>query len=1074
MNKFSKVAYLTAVWLLALTASAMAEETKSEQVATVSPRFGIQYTTEGAGFESLGSVDLLIPLFQNPGNNVTFVQGRLFLDSDSKMGGHGLVGHRVYDQKNDRIVGVYVGYDARDTGENYFKQLGIGFETLGKWDFRTNAYIPLGDSRQQVGSAIPVFTGNSVFAQRVLELGLHGVDAEIGTKIANLGSGDVRGYAGAYYFSAAGKEAFGWKARVEARPTSFVGVNLSLQNDALFDTRAVLSVGVSFPGSGTTKGKQQGENWSRMGNFLERRTAIATTTKVSRTALINPETNQPWNIIYVADNGNSNGTKESPYGFGDFQKAVGDAQRNPGSLIYIRSNSPDSTLPRFTIPTDTEVASTIGRIGIETTDRELSVVPLPFVGQGVQPTIAGGVTLGNNTSLVGFTINGRVRGENVSNVNIINNQIQKAEGIDLFNATGEVNILGNTLNGAGSNSIIINNDSGTADIAIAGNSLENSTAGIQISASGSAEVNAGILGNAVNNALQVGIGVEFNDASKGSVLILGNTVSNVQLDELSDGIYVGAYNTAALSSVDILFNTATNTSGRGISVGSYPDSNHNSINTDVSIIGNSVDQAGVEGIVVEGISGTTNIIGNEVTKGADVGVSVSNTNGNVSIVNNLISDNQGSAINIAKESGDANIIAIADNLLKNNLNGVELDLTGNATAKKVLISGNEITGKGFAVNVNVANNSLLDDLKIQENTITGSLEDISQGIQVGTFNSAQVNTEISNNQIENVTLAGIGVELNQNSKGSVNIANNTISNVQADELSDGIYVDLLENAKTSDINISDNTITKTTGRGVSVGNYTGNSGITLAITGNTVEQTDIEGIAIEGVNGTTNINNNTVKNTSGDGVSLVNTTGSVNLNSNTISDNQENGITVSNESGDTEIAIANNQISNNSSGVLIELTGDATANAQVTGNTIKDTSFAGVGIELNDNSQGRINIANNTIQNVRFDDFSDGIYIELFDNSSTGGISILGNTIMNTTGRGISVGNYAGNTGTNVEITGNSIDTTDAQGIGVEGVNGRTTIRNNTINNAVGEGIYVGGQTGPEDISGNTITNTRP
>ncbi|MEB3215366.1 MAG: right-handed parallel beta-helix repeat-containing protein [Nostocales cyanobacterium 94392] len=1202
MNNFSKITYLTAVWLLALSASAVAEETNSEKLPSVSPQFGIQYTTEGSGFESLGSLDAFVPVFQTNGKNVTFVQGRLFLDNDSEMGGHVLFGHRIYNPEKDQVVGTYIAYDGRHTEENYFKQLGFGFESLSKVDFRANAYLPLGDSRQQVGNSInigtPFLSGNSVFAQqlRSFELGLHGIDAEVGTKLARLGSGDLRAYAGGYYFSAGDKEAFGWKTRLEARPTNFVGVNLSLQHDALFDTKAVVSVGVNFPGSGAKRGTKQNQNWARMGSFVERRTTIGVTndTQVGVSdALTNPETGDAWNIIYVADTGNSNGTVESPYGFDKFSQALEDAKGKPGSLIYVRSNNNANTLPGFEIPNSTSVASSVVLKEIYTTEFKDVPVTLPFAGSDVSPTIAGDFTLKSNTSLNGFTVNGTVLGENISDVSITNNIIQNGEGIDLTNATGKVNITDNTILNSQADAIIISNDSGNAEVAIQDNRISNSNSfgGLQVRAFDDAKVNSNITGNTISDTSLAGIGVEFNQNSQGNVNIADNTISSVVLDELSDGIYVELFDNASADNISINNNTVSDTTGRGISIANFAENiginlaitgntvnrsdaegiavegingttevsnntvkdtlsegislqqingtatiSNNTVenaggsgigvtdsadNTNLAITGNTVDGTDAQGIAVEGINGTTTISNNTVKNALDQGINLINATGKVDITNNTVSDNQGNGIAINNDSGDTEIaiqdnqisnslgvttevsentqVAIANNSITNDLNGAAIDLSGTATAS-VEITNNTITGFNNGVFVAAGDVSDVDNLDITNNQITGLLDNLSQGVTVQAFDDAKVNSNITGNTISDTSLAGIGVEFNQNSQGNVNIADNTISNVVLDELSDGIYVELFDNASADNISINNNTVSDTTGRGISIANFAENIGINLAITGNAVDTTGAEGIAVEGINGTTEVSDNTVTNGSSEGISLTNNTGKVDISNNIVSDNQGNGIAVKNDSGNAEIAIKDNQISDNQNGAVIDLSGTATASAEITNNTITgadngvfvtladdsqldnvditanfidETFLAGIGVEFNQNSQGNVNIANNEISNVEFDEFSDGIYIELFDSAATDGISILTNTITNTTGRGISVGNFAENTGANLEINGNNINTTGAQGIGVDANNGSTTIINNVIDNATDAGIIVENQTGSENITGNTVTNTR-
>ncbi|NJL10259.1 MAG: hypothetical protein HC908_09050 [Calothrix sp. SM1_7_51] len=72
------------------------DEVTPEVAPLVQPRFGVRYTTEGSGYQPFTNLDAFIPLFQNRGENVTFLQGKLFLDNDSKAGGSILLGHRFY------------------------------------------------------------------------------------------------------------------------------------------------------------------------------------------------------------------------------------------------------------------------------------------------------------------------------------------------------------------------------------------------------------------------------------------------------------------------------------------------------------------------------------------------------------------------------------------------------------------------------------------------------------------------------------------------------------------------------------------------------------------------------------------------------------------------------------------------------------------------------------------------------------------------------------------------------------------------------------------------------------------
>ena len=145
-----------------LTSPAIAQTTDTNPDASLSsstsaadlkitPRFGVGYSTSGAGYDAFTSVEGFVPLLQSPGSTLTFLEGRLLIDNEADFGGNLLLGHRVYNPKSDRILGGYISYDHRDTGSSSFNQFGAGFESLGEsWDFRTNFYLSIGDTGQLV------------------------------------------------------------------------------------------------------------------------------------------------------------------------------------------------------------------------------------------------------------------------------------------------------------------------------------------------------------------------------------------------------------------------------------------------------------------------------------------------------------------------------------------------------------------------------------------------------------------------------------------------------------------------------------------------------------------------------------------------------------------------------------------------------------------------------------------------------------------------------------------------------------------------------------------------------------
>ncbi|GJD16554.1 hypothetical protein RIVM261_015100 [Rivularia sp. IAM M-261] len=1131
MKQFTQIAYLSLLWIVALATSASAQDAPS-----LSPNFEVRYTTEGAGVESNGSVEGFIPLFQTPGKNATFLQGKLFLDDDSQMGGNVLLGYRVYDKNDDRVTGAYVSLDARDTSRSYFKQLGIGFETLGKWDLRINGYLPLGDTRNQIGQFYfgnPFFQKNNIVIQQanLFEAALHGVDAEVGTRLTKIGSGDLRGYAGIYYLGNDNKEAFGWKARVEARPTKFLSLGASLQNDSLFDTRAVFSVGLSFPGSGATRGGDQTSNFARMGEFVERQAAIPVigVNTVTLPALTNPATSKAWSFVHVAP-GNSNGTAESPYGYDKIQQAVNDAAKTD-SIVYIRGDE-KAIIPGFTLLSGVKLLTNTPERFIDTV--EIGSTKLPFSGSRIVPKLGGTVSLSSNTVLSGFDINAAngasVRGTNISNVTITDNRIQgtKGEAILLSQVTGNVDISNNTIGKNTGSALLLSNTSGNANVKVTGNNITDNLNSIGINFGGTATATAEIAKNTISNS---GIGVDVN---------------------LS-----GSANLSKLNIIDNTINSAVGAGIRGTNVNNVTITNNR-------------------------IQGTTLAGTNSGTQGE--AILLSGVRGNIDISNNTLTKNAGTALSLSNTSGNANVKVIGNNIT-DNFNSIGVNFGGTATGTAE-IAKNTISSFGTGVDVSLSDSVNLSQFNISDNSITApNSNNPLEGIKFTAFDQAVATVNVTGNNIRNTTNDAIGFGVNQNTKTQINIANNKIENVKGSDSyslngaaeADGIDVQLFDSAS-SGLSITGNTVNNTTGSGISISDNSDAANQKLDIAGNTVSNTEYEGIRIDGVDGNITVNKNTINNTKYEGISLENTTGkaeisgsnnisgatgagisgtnvnnvtitgssiqgtqgegillseatgNVDISNNTLTKNTESALLVNNTSGNANIKVTGNNITDNFNSIGINLGETATGTAEiakntisnfgigvdatlsgsanlsklditdnnitapnsnnplegiklrafdeanatvnVTGNNIRNTTNDAIGVGLNQNTKTQVNIANNKIENVKGSDSyslngaaeADGIDVQLFDSASSG-VSIIGNTVNNTTGSGINISDNSDATNQKLDIAGNTVSNTEYEGIRIDGVDGNITVNNNNISNASTKAISLGNIAGKVDIN---------
>ncbi|PHJ55744.1 hypothetical protein VF14_32800 [Nostoc linckia z18] len=1041
MNSLKYLGCVTLFGVLACASTAIAQ-TIPEPEPIFSPRLGVRYTTEGGGYESFSTFEGFLPVLQTPGNSLTFLQGRILLDNDSNLASNILLGHRFFSAKDNRIIGGYISYSTRDTGRSNFERLGLGFEALGSWDFRFNAYLPLNSSEKQIDQRnLPLFQGNSLIIERsrFLEVALSGVDAEVGTRLTKIGSGDLRGYAGVYYYSGGqSREAFGWKTRIEARPNDYLGLSLSLQNDDLFDTRLVFSIGANFPGSGTRRSKPKKDSiLARMATTVENQANILVavenrtdsfaasiesgnqgSTNNIDTSTNNNNTSDRSIIIHVAPGGTGNGTFEAP--FGTIADALAVAKAD--NVIYVRSNS-TTVFPPFTIPDGVRVFSN-GPLQVVNV-KDLGIVTLPLSGSGINPIITGMVptgngliTLGNNTVISGFNLQipgtddtRGVKGTNISNVRILDNQITNAfsGGIYLENVIGTVEIARNT---------IIDTRS-----------------------------------PAIDNSLESGIFVwnyqEITDLTISDNRIITNF--DVDANYRVDGIEVNL-----CRDVDAAFLNKTCSSNASITA--------NILNNQI-IYNNQVNGgSGADGINLNLGNfgqGTFIVNGNTLTNIVDEGISITaiaNSEANFTITNNIITNVGDSSIKVDLLKPEATTMAV--NLFNNSITnftitGNTLDTSGNdgidfAVGDKadltVTIANNIIQNIGSgdsgdrAIQLQAIDNAIARPT-IKGNTINNVSGDGIQLIQV-------VSPTITGNGINNTGNGGIVIET---ASGSTNINNNNL--IDSKQAS----IKLSEIAGTA--TISQNNINgSNNSSGIDFTNTTGDVNLTIINNELTENFKDI-GVSLAGTaSGILEINNNTITN-NGTAVD-VKLSDSVNLSSITINNNQIAGVDADITSNGINFQTFNNVIADN-----VTVSGNAI-------NTI--TNGDGINIQLNGNSRAGLTIFNNTINNIRDTDtgdlnLADGINLEVFDNVNST-VSVSSNNLSNIAGRGIHAGNFSTTTTLNVSIAENQILNTTAEGIKLNDLQGNLEVINNIIENTQAVAIKLSGAETAK-ITDNAITN---
>ncbi|MBD2017238.1 S-layer family protein [Microcoleus sp. FACHB-53] len=1012
----------------------------------ITPRLGVGYSTSGGGYDGFTRFEGFVPLLQNPGTNLTFLEGRLLLDNSADLGGNLLLGHRLYNSELNRTFGGYVSYDNRSTGKSSFNQLGLGLESLGKvWDFRVNGYIPLGNSRKLVSetgfdtglqaSGTPFFQGNYLITQAIresqqvrrYEAALGGFDIEAGAKIAKLGdSGDLRGYGGVYYYGGKGTDsALGWRVRLEARPTDNLNIGVAVQDDRIFGTNVLFNVGVTFPGTRPKRFKNESESVvARLGESISRTNSIAVDSQTEATsfsqnvtvAATNPQTGAPYVFQHVnSGQAGGNGTIENP--FAAIEAALGATQSDGNSIVYVSSASNSPALSSFQIRDGVQVLSS-GPIQ-EILTKEFGLVRLPGSGSGNVSNVAGTVTLGNNTVLSGFAIASTntpgIEARNISNAIIRDNTVTStAQGVRLENVTGTVTLTNNNITSTGEAALEATNINNASISQSSFSSTNSATNGITLN---------GVSGNLdVTNSTLTVINPTISGLSAQNITGTVNIAANSGSQINTSGSAVGISLRESTGSVNLSGLQANSTGGAVLEA-----TNINNANISQSTL-SSTDSA-TNGITLNGVNGTVDV--------SNTSVNVTNPTGN-----GISAENVTGTVNIAANSGS-----------QINTNGTAASLSLRESTGSVNLSGLQATATGGAVleatNINNAN--------ISQSTLS-STNSASNGI---TLNGVSGTVGVSDTTVNITTPAQNGI-LASNITGTVNLNAKAGSTITTNGTEAGIALE----QSTGSVNLSGLQVNSTGGAALEATNLN-EANISQSILSSTNSATN--GITLNGVSGRVDVSNSTVNvtNPTGNGISAENVTGTVNIAANSGSQINTNGTAAS-------ISLRESTGSVNLSGLQATATGGAVLEAtnlneaNISQSILSSTNSATNGITLNGVS-GKVDVSNSSV-NVT-NPTGNGISAE----NVTGTVNIAANSgsQINTNGTAASL-SLRESTGS-VNLSG--LQATATGGAVLEAANiNNANIAQSTLSstNSATNGITLNGVSGTVGVSDTTVNVTTP
>jgi trimeric autotransporter adhesin len=721
-------------------------QTPPPDFPSVPARFGAGHTSSQGGIDGISRIEGFIPLTQTAGQRILFVDGQVLLDNGGNFGGDVVLGYRAYDADKNRIWGGYVGFDHRQTDESSFNQIGLGVESLGRtWDFRANAYLPIGDTRNLLDQTsfdsgtqnVRGFQGHQFVlgterTRQVVshyEAALGGFDAEVGARLADWETGDLRGYGGVYFYDGAGDSTLGWRLRLDADPNRNINLGVALQDDDRFGTNLSFSALFTFPGIRGRNAVQSPETVvARLGEPLARTPGIVVDTQrevdtqVDRQVrpLENPEEDRPYRFQHVTLGATEgDGTFERP--FGTMQAALNNTRSDGNDIVYVdRGSNPE--IPAFTIPDRVQVFSqgpvqflaglpfpgfprTRVRLPFSPTPNydDGILVRLPLSGDGNFPRIQGGgndlVTMGNRTTLAGFQLldaggNG-IFANNVTNVELRSNTVSNAaeRGISLNNVQGSVVMFDNTVLGTrgGANSgqgvLISDNIDAAIEVTIERLRLENQRVGFELSSTGDRsrdidpQQNVTIRNSTIVNSREQGLRVQSNGPGNQQLSFRNGEIRN----NGAEGVSIQASNTAS-QEVYLDQNTISNNGGAGIRVqGGNPGQSSTSAQ-EVFIRNNTIENnrgAGIDIIGHESVAQEFAIDNNTIRNNAGAGIQgVSNnasfqeyvtdlSNGSLGISNNTITGNGGQGIVLQANDLSNSITDFVNNAVSNNQAGTD-------------------------------------------------------------------------------------------------------------------------------------------------------------------------------------------------------------------------------------------------------------------------------------------------------------------------------------------------------------------------------------------------------------------
>lgn len=499
-------------------------------------RFGVGHMAgDGVGYrDGLTTIEFMTPLRGDQVWDNLFAEARFIVLNDATVAANLGLGYRVYQLEHNRIYGLNVFYDYRQTDYNDFHQVGVGVEALGPLvDFRANLYIP--DVDQVVGPVPGLFIGHQLLTNRD-EIAMTGGDVEAGVCLVDLDHFQARVFGGGYWLDGhRNDDAIGWRVRGEATLDQQLWVHVAAQHDGVFGTTVGVGVAIRYLKRFTPPAVQalrpMDHIFFRRGgdaaaaNIAYRLSApverLPTIVLSQQPAIATDLSGTPLNFLHVVEGGAGDGRFENPYG--TLTAALADPAAG-ASIIYTPAGG--NFTENITLVAGTSVLSN-GPVQLVQT--QFGPAKLPFSGASTGltdlPTLTGNVAMADDSRFSGFDVTGQVTAAAVSGFRIDHARIDSAAG-DALSITGaDTALLDNLSLEATAGRGLLLSDSSAALTAIEVTTASGDGIAIETAAADRA---VEIDGLTISNASGRGVGVEVAGTGSLSVSLRGtNSISSV-------------------------------------------------------------------------------------------------------------------------------------------------------------------------------------------------------------------------------------------------------------------------------------------------------------------------------------------------------------------------------------------------------------------------------------------------------------------------------------------------------------------------------------------------------------------